>query len=262
MCLLRYPGGKQRVAKRIVDHLPKNIETLYSPFFGGGSVELEWLAQNPERRVIGRDIFEPLTNFWRHVIAEKGPQMAHYLEKNWFPLSKSQFKILQGRLRLGTYPDFKRACWFFAVNRSSFSGTTLSGGCGNGDRYTESALHRLTDFKPPKGLQVRKADVFDYLRRRVPRNDPKVGVFLDPPYLLKNSKLYGNNGDTHNGFDHARLCRQLTRLQTRWMVTYNDDKQIRELYKGNRFIPETWKYGMSADKSGSELFIFNYEASS
>ena len=31
-------------------------------------------------------------------------------------------------------------------------------------------------------------------------------MFLDPPYYLENnSKLYGNNGDMHEDFNHEKL---------------------------------------------------------
>ena len=259
---LRYPGGKQRAAERIVAHIPEGTEVLYSPFFGGGSVELEWLEQNPTGRVVARDVFEPLVNFWRHVISGSGPRMSEKIRRYYLPPDKDTFRLLQNQLRSGMGSSFDRACWFYVVNRSSFSGATMSGGMGSGDRFTESACDRLRDLDVPKGLTVRSGDVFDSLRRRTERFNPDTCIYLDPPYMLPVSKLYGDKGDTHNGFDHKRLRRLMGKLNdqgVKWVMSYNNCSEIHDLYREFRREPTEWKYGMSANKDGKELLIFSDE---
>lgn len=262
MCLLRYPGGKQRAAKRIAALIPAGTRTLYSPFFGGGSVELEWLTQNPDGKVIARDIFPPLVDFWKQVLAGNGPKMAQWA-RGYLPMNKPMFRRMQGWLR-DPYngSPLQRAIWFFIINRSSFSGATLSGGMGSADRFTESACQRLEDFVPPKGLSFRQGDVFDSLRRRQARFTPETCIYLDPPYWLpgNGNKLYGDKGSTHDGFDHDRLHRLLTNLSeqgVKWIMSYNNCEEIHGLYQYYRRVPATWKYGMSADKNGKELMIFS-----
>lgn len=73
--------------------------------------------------------------------------------------------------------DLNRAAVFFVLNRSSFSGITLSGGMSPGHpRFTESAIQRLREFRAPN-LTVDSADFKDTLSRF-----PNDFLYLDPPY--------------------------------------------------------------------------------
>ena len=37
---LRYAGGKSLAVGHVVEHLPEGLDSIVSPFFGGGSVEI------------------------------------------------------------------------------------------------------------------------------------------------------------------------------------------------------------------------------
>ena len=82
-------------------------------------------------------------------------------------------------------------------------------------------------------------------------------MFLDPPYYLeKGSKLYGNNGDMHESFDHKKLYESLSSTQN-WLMTYNNCDYIRNLYKDYKIIETSWTYGMNKSKESSEIVIMS-----
>ena len=86
-------------------------------------------------------------------------------------------------------------------------------------------------------------------------NNEESIIFLDPPYYLeKNSKLYGNNGDMHEKFDHEKLHKYLTNKKN-WLMTYNNCDYIKNLYNGFKIIDTTWTYGMNKSKESSEIVI-------
>ena len=61
---LRYPGGKSRAAKHLVPMIEAmGVTKMVSPFFGGGSVELECAARGI--RVHGYDLFRPVVCVWQ-----------------------------------------------------------------------------------------------------------------------------------------------------------------------------------------------------
>ena len=68
--------------------------------------------------------------------------------------------------------------------------------------------------------------------------------------------FYGKKGNAHKDFDHAGLA-DLLYNRKQWILSYNDCKEIRELYSGFTIISPTWKYGMSTDKSSKEILIFS-----
>ena len=82
-------------------------------------------------------------------------------------------------------------------------------------------------------------------------------IFLDPPYLLDNSKLYGNNGDLHEHFDHVNLSNILKQSNVDWIMTYNNSPKIRQLYSEFKIIECDWSYSMNKSKQSSEIIILS-----
>ena len=247
--LLRYPGGKTRALKHIIPYFPKDLTEMVSPFFGGGSIEIHYASQGV--KVHGYDIFEPLTNFWQHVLA-RAPAMAHTLEGALYPCSKENFKYFQERVTNTSLDPMLRACVFYVVNRCSFSGATLSGGMSpNHPRYTQSSIDRLRDFKC-NNLTVECASFEDSLRR----HDDETFIYADPPYLLEKSTLYGERGSTHKDFDHQRFAEEIKK-KNNWVISYNPHPEILELYKDYEIVYPEWAYGMSSDKKSKEILILN-----
>ena len=68
--VLRYPGGKTRAVEHIRSFFPKEIDTLASPFKGGGSIEISCAADGI--KVFAADAFAPLVNFWQHAKKDAG----------------------------------------------------------------------------------------------------------------------------------------------------------------------------------------------
>ena len=240
---LRYPGGKSRAVKHIVKYFPPGLETLVSPFLGGGSIELHFASQGVE--VFGYDKFEPLVNFWQKAIAS--PVELATIVGCFYPIEKAQFYHLQKTYH-DIADDMERAAIFYVLNRSSFSGTTLSGGMSpDHPRFTLSSIRRLADFKV-RGLTVRCADFTESLEEH--KHD---FAYLDPPYLIA-ERLYGNKKDSNLDFDHIGLA-EILRGRDGWLLSYNDCDEIRELYDGYPFIIPEWAYGMGGNKKSNEVLI-------
>ena len=125
-------------------------------------------------RVNGYDLFQPLVDFWQVALTD-APSLADAVMK-YLPLEKRMFHSLQ-KTRFPT--KLERAAAFFVLNRSSFSGSTMSGGMSPGhERFSESAIQRLRNFRAVN-LWVERAD----FRKSIP-NHPNDLLFLDPPYAL------------------------------------------------------------------------------
>lgn len=242
---LRYPGGKTRAVKILLQFIPEEANSICSPFFGGGSLELALAAQG--RKVHGYDSFMPLVNFWQHAL-KNATALAQKVLK-LLPMKKQSFYALQKEIT-AMPNDMERAAVYFALNRCSFSGCTLSGGMSPGHpRFTESAIARLENFRV-RNLSV-KADDF---ARSIPRHE-KDFLYLDPPYYLQ-QRLYGE-GEDHIAFDHEGLA-HLLRQRDSWILSYNDCKYIRALYRGYRFRTPNWIYGMcNGDKKSREVLILS-----
>jgi DNA adenine methylase len=242
---LRYPGGKTRGIKEIIKYFPPGLDKVCSPFLGGGSIELELANRGVE--VFGYDIFEPVVTFWQ-VLLTDARGLATFI-KQFYPLTPSKFYSLQKEY-FKIKNKKKRAAAFYALNRASFSGTTLSGGMSpNHPRFTKPNIEQLANFKIDN-LHVSRADFKKSLTKH--KND---FLYLDPPYFIE-SKLYGKNGDTHRDFDHDGLAAIITKREG-WILSYNDCPKVRTLYKGFKTLTPQWVYGMNKDKKSNELLILS-----
>ena len=242
---LRYPGGKSRAVSAIMRLVPSDTTRIWSPFLGGGSVELACAAQGI--RVFGSDLFEPLVNFWNHLLDDPF-QLADAVE-DYLPLPKHRFYELQ-KFFMEISDPLERAAVFFVLNRASYSGATLAGGMSPGHpRFTESSIQRLRNFRSDR-FEVRHCDY-----REAIVDAPDEFMYLDPPYIIE-SKLYGYKGDMHTDFDHEVLA-QILRTKSNWILSYNDSEEVRQLYEGYNILTPSWVYGMATDKRSREVLIIN-----
>lgn len=255
---LRYPGGKTRACKILDEIINKyfdmsKFDTIISPFMGGGSFEF-YLQNKYGKKLIVNDKFTPLTNFWTQVKIDK-KVLCEELRKI-DKVSKEDFETFRKEI-MGLNEDIlKQAIYYFVINRCSFSGATLSGGFSSEaskKRFTSSSIDRIEvlDFS---NIEVLNMDFSDF----IPRNFTDTSfMFLDPPYYLgNNSKLYGDSGDLHENFDHQKLYDIISKHKN-WLLTYNDCKYIRELYKDFTILEVSWSYGMNKSKDSSEIVILN-----
>jgi len=255
---LRYPGGKTRACKIIDNIITKHFDirqfdTLCSPFFGGGSFEF-YFQNKYNHKLIVNDKFTPLYNFWKQIKTNKD---ILYQELNKITsVSKEQFTNYRNTIMELNNNMLQQSLQYFIINRCSFSGATLSGGFSEEaslKRYTPSSINKinLLDFT---NIDVYNFD-FEYFINNF--TNEKTLIFLDPPYYLeKQSKLYGNNGDMHENFNH-NLLYDLMKTKKNWLITYNNCEYIKNLYKDYLIIDVNWSYGMNKSKASSEIIIIS-----
>ncbi len=247
MAIFRYPGGKERGKKTIASFIPDDVDEVISPFLGGGSIELDL----DQRGILvhGFDVFAPLVNCWQQIKVNAGAVAD--AARQFHPMDRNAFYELQ-QSYFGIADPLTQAAAFFAINRSSFSGLTFSGGFSS-ERFTTSCINKLARTTIPN-ISVEQADFETSLSRH-----PDTFVYADPPYLLTHEKsnLYGFKGDAHRNFDHVRLADVLRSRPGCWLLSYNDAPAVRRLYEGFAMVAASWTYGTG--KVGAELLIFSNE---
>lgn len=282
--VLRFAGGKSKATLVLSPFVAQTVTEVVAPFVGGASFEL-FLAQSRNIRVFAYDLFEPLINFWQ-CLKENPTKLVEQI-KLLHPLNKENFYKLRQYCVSGSsgsntnasatdainnsnrqasasevsevnnsnrQASAQRAAAFFAVNRSSFSGTTCSGGYSAESaekRFTASSIEKLLHIDL-RNISFACADFEQSISKH-----PQSFLFLDPPYALepKKSKLYGKSGDLHDKFDHARLLRVLQNHSAPWLLCYNNSDSIKAMYSQYTIHDVKWSYSMSADKTSKEVVI-------
>ncbi len=262
---LRYPGGKSRAIKQILQHVPAHIEEYREPFIGGGSVFLviKRLFGRRIQRYVINDLNDDLIHFWR-AAKTNIDDLARCVQsfKDGYNDGRALWRFLHTPGTMTS--DLERAARYFVLNRITFSGVVDSGGYSQyafERRFTQSSIGRLWRLEPLlQEVEIHHGDYEPLLHSR----GEKVFIFLDPPYWkATQSRLYGVKGRLHTGFDHERFAENMRHCPHKWLITYDDSPIIRNLFSFANISEWTLQYGMNNYKQGKaekgrELFIRNY----
>ncbi|WP_414755028.1 DNA adenine methylase [Anabaena sp. CCY 9910] len=263
---LRYPGGKSKAIKQIIEYLPASFHEYREPFVGGGSVFIYLKQKFPKLKIWINDLNTELFLFWR--LAQSNlPELVQEIRrvKDRYQDGKSLFLELT-TVDVTSLSDFDRAVRFFILNRITFSGTVESGGFSQQafqKRFTYSSIERLEKLENilTEDIKITNLDYSQLLNRE--QND--IFIFLDPPYFsATKSRLYGKDGNLHTSFEHQRFAELLQQCPHRWLITYDNSPEIRANFSSAYIYEWELQYGMNNYKQsgaakGQELFISNYE---
>jgi len=258
---LRFPGSKGRLLGQINDLAPRAFNEFREPFVGGGSVYLWFKQTRPEVKSFWiNDLFEPVSNFWA-MLSQDSQEVTDQVYKFLAGEPQGQKLFVKLKAEYSTYDPVDRAAAWFIINRISFSGLGFSGGYSRAafeGRCNPSHISKLVKVGAALGEKTQITNL-DY-KEVMEAEGEDVFLFLDPPYSLESSNLYGMSGSMHLLFDHASFASVCKNSKHRWLVTYNDSQEIRELFSPWATINEIpVKYSInSTQKLKTELFITNY----
>ena len=265
---LRYPGGKTKIAKKIVNSINLNyIKEYREPFLGGGSVFLAFLEKYGFKlKYVLNDIYSPLINFWNEAIYNN-----YKLQKiiNSIFNSNEDGKIIFNKMKklINSDSSFEQAYSFFILNRITFSGTIEAGGYSKyafKERFTKSSIERLIELSNISDFNINlsKNDYKDIIKK----DGRNVLLFLDPPYYsAQKFGLYGKNGRNHKNFNFLELSEILKKTNHLWVMTIDDNEYIKNLFNFAYIENFSINYVMGNNniksKKGLELIISNFNFS-
>lgn len=133
--------------------------------------------------------------------------------------------------------------------RLSFGADGRSFGCSKKPLYrSKDYLSVISDRL--KNVLIENKDFEDLIKVY---DRPSSFFYLDPPYHT--TEKYYDIEFTED--DHKRLALQLSQIQGKFLLSYNDDTFIRELYKNYTIVSLSRNNNMSSG-SFKELLVKNY----
>lgn len=271
---LRYPGGKSKAIKTLSVWYPKVISEYREPFIGGGSIAIDVTKSNPDIPVWINDLYVPLYNFWVQLrdhgqdLSESVREQKEKMLESGTQDEKDQFArnlFNTYKAEIDTYDDFQKAVAFFVMNKCSFSGltenSTFSRTAANSN-FSLVGADKLAQFS--QLIKHWKITNIDYSEVMNAEGSDNTFVFLDPPYDIKDF-LYGKNREMHKSFDHDVFAEDVYKCPHKFMITYNVNERLEELYKDYELNYWKLRYSMAHrgdkgtdDNVKTELLVTNY----
>jgi DNA adenine methylase len=259
--VLKWAGGKQGIAKRLVELFPLEFDRYFEPFVGGGSV---LLTVCPEKAIIG-DANGWLIDTYK-AIQENQAHVARILDG----LENTKENFMRVRSILPeTLTMFERAAHLIYLNKTCFRGLfrvnqrgqfNVPYGQYNRRYYDPRNLQSVS--KVLQNVEIRQGD-FELCLHDITDRD---FVYLDPPYykLGGYSDFNRYTKDRFKEQDHFRLaafCRELDLRGVRWAMSNSNTDFIRHLFTGYHkvVIDNRREINLnSQNRDITELLITNY----
>lgn len=241
-------GGKKLLRKKILEQFPEEEEVeKYVEVFGGAG----WVLFGKDRHApleVFNDVNSELINLYRCV---KCHPEALQKELDGILMSRELFFDAVQKVRGLT--DIQRAARFFVAIKESY------GSNGHSFGIRPKNMKKAVDFLEIASERLAQVVIEhqDFERILETYDSPKTLFYLDPPYY-NTEKYYP---DRFIPEDHIRLCKSLEKISGKFLLSYNDCSQIRNLYKKYGIIEVDRMNNLKNKREGNrykELLIKNY----
>lgn len=237
---LRYPGGKNKLAKFISNICVDNeINGHYvEPYAGGASVALYLLLEGRVKKITINDLDRSIYAFWWSVL-NRTDELCELIEKTDVTVKTWRtMKEVQNNKDASSLLDLGFSTFF--LNRTNYSGIINAwpiGGLGQKGKYKidcrfnkQELINRIRNIAEHKNnINLCNDDALDLIDRvKKDSKNSNTILYLDPPYYLKGPSLYMNfykDGDHH---DIANKVKEIKNIH--WIVSYDNQEEIKKLY--------------------------------
>lgn len=270
---VKWAGGKRQIIDKLKKYAPKNFNTYYEPFVGGGALLFEL---SPKKAVIN-DYNKELINVYECIKdANKFEKMCRELNHHEVEHSEEYYyeirNIDRDKNKFNKLSDYKRAARTIYLNKACFNGlyrvnsknefNVPFGKKNKVNTYEGQNLGIISGYLNYNDITIMSVD-FEESVKSAKKGD---FVYFDPPYDSDTSTF---NSYTEDGFgkeEQKRLARVFKELSDRGcyvMLSNHNTKLINELYKDfNIHVIEAKRnINSNGKKRGKveEVIITNYE---
>jgi DNA adenine methylase len=226
----RYPGGKTWLIPIVRNWLrqEKHVGQLIEPFAGGGIVSLTAAFENLVDHIKMVEIDEDVAAVWEVILNDKNEWLADKILK---------FKLTHDNVNkelCNPQKGINDIAFCTILRNRIFHGGIIAKGSGmlkNGENgkgiasrwYAKTLADRIRAINYVKHkIEFLQEDAFKVIEEN--SNNKNTYFFIDPPYTKAGKRLY-----TYYDIDHEKLFYLTSKLQGKFMLTYDDTKEIRAL---------------------------------
>ncbi len=227
----RYPGGKTwliPVVRQWLRQEQESVSELIEPFAGGGIVSLTAAFERLANHITMVEMDEQIAAVWEVILNGKNKWLADKIYSYNLTVDnvKSELEKPDKELHDIAFCTILKNRIFHGGILAKGSGMIKNGENGKGiaSRWYPKTFHdRIVAISYIKDrISFITGDAFEVLERNL--DNDKAYFFIDPPYTNAGKRLY-----TYFDIDHERLFVLTSQLKGKFMLTYDDTTEIRQL---------------------------------
>ena len=265
---LRYPGGKTALYDKVVSILGQNDlhdVTYVEPFVGGAGLAIKLLLKGDVSSIIINDIDPTIYAFWYSVLNRPEELCTRVLEcKITIEEREKHIQVLKN-IKDNSILDIGFATLY--LNRTNVSGILDAGPIGGKDqngpfrldaRFNKTGLIAkiVTIASYGRKISLHRLDVIDFIDEVLPVfESAKLFLNFDPPYVKQGQALYLNHFTIK---DHQRLRDKIATCKHHWIVTYDFNDKILDLYATFAYERIQLNHSAGIMKKGEEIVIYSH----
>jgi len=264
---LRYPGGKTKLYDRLVSLLKEHKlqGVIYvEPFCGGCGLAVKLLLHDNVSSIIINDIDPAIYAFW-YCVLNQTEELCSRITKCNITIEERDRQILILKDVKG-HPIIDIGFATLFLNRTNISGILNAGPIGGREQQGKDKLDArfnktgLTDkifsiAAKKNKISLYNLDVIDFVDKVLPKYESsELFLNFDPPYVKKGQELYLNHFSTE---DHRRLCDKVSECNQHWIVTYDYNDLILDLYSSFAYERIQLNHSAGSMKKGEEVIIYS-----
>lgn len=235
---LRFPGGKSKIYPFMISLIEANELrgcTYAEAFCGGAGLAMKLLLKGDVAKIVLNDYDPAVYSIWDAVVNHPD-ELCAYIESA--PLNMDEWERCREVYQGADDPSLELGMAAFFLNRTNRSGI-LKGGVIGGKEQTgtykiDARFNQETLCKKARSIaakadciELHNLDVLDFMSSVAPKFGKSSLLYLDPPYVQKGPGLYENS---FTDDDHRELAARVKQYGGKWMVTYDTDELVDELY--------------------------------
>lgn len=260
---LRYPGGKSVMTSFFEEVIEYNGLTNISyaePYAGGAGAAINLLMNEKVKSIEINDASISVFSFWKFMLSDS----ERFIDNlNQIEVSLDEWKKQRIVYKTAVKPSFELGFATFFLSRTNRSGILNAGPMGGQDPLNQSLANYKIDCRfnktelcerilriaeRRKEIKITNDDALKFINKI---NDANTLVYLDPPYYEQGKALYMN---FYKHADHVQLALCLKNIDKfMWILSYDNVKEIRELYSEFDLHEFSLFYTAQSIKKGSEL---------
>lgn len=251
--VLAWPGGKRRLADKILPLFYNPHTTYVEPFAGGAA--LLFARPEPAKHEVLNDINGDLINLYRVIQHHLDEFVRHF---RWSLASRQLFEWTKVQ-RPETLTDIQRAARTFYLHKLAFGAKVADQSFG----ASRSQPVRLNLLRIEEDLSAAHLRLIRVTMESLPWSEcirrydtPETLFFMDPPYW----KTEGY-GVPFGRDEYDKLAHQMRSMAGKAILTVNDHPDMRKAFTGFRMTKADIRYTLAAKgipKKSGELIFRNY----